>query len=463
MLLVLSAFAAYLFFSGWLLTSFAVHSGDLVDRIGLSLAAGLLGNLCLMLTGLTIPRVLGAGVAVAVIGVVKWASDVRKGAATDRRGTRETMVCLAAIAYVLGVYYLYIFSEPLIRWDARSIWFFHARMIWIDGAIRPSGGWNHPSIVFSHPNYPKLGPALGAELAYLKGYWNEFIPKGSLLLLLAPPIVWAFTVRKKAASFWFLLLTFVFGLDGWLSNGMMDGYVVLYAGAALLLVGRYFADRRDVDMAAAMCAAGIAASLKYEGLLFALCLAVTLCFGPGAPEFGIRRLPARLRSDPRSAAILTLAIAPTVLWTIAKRAFGIGSEYAGPGAWGRISSRLLDPGSARYLIDFLSIRANQLWIGVAIVAAASAFLYAQRIRWPRGTLIAAATAALYTLGIAVVYLSTPYGFEWHISSSATRTMATADMALLVGLYFVLSALERHRPEKAPTALSTSARVQSHPV
>jgi hypothetical protein len=44
-----------------------------------------------------------------------------------------------------------------------------------------------------------------------------------------------------------------------------------------------------------------------------------------------------------------------------------------------------------------------------------------------------------------VYLSTPLSLTFHLSTSATRTLTTANMALLIGVYFLLSPLEQtHR-------------------
>ena len=138
-------------------------------------------------------------------------------------------------------------------------------------------GWTHPSLQFSHPDYPKLIPAIAAQLAYLKGYWNEFLPKGSLLVMLVPLSLWVFSFRQKSATFILLVLMFFFSLGAaWLTNGYMDGYLAGYCGVALLSFGRYLSERRDTDLYSGVCALGIAASIKNEGLLFGLCLVAAL-------------------------------------------------------------------------------------------------------------------------------------------------------------------------------------------
>jgi hypothetical protein len=68
-----------------------------------------------------------------------------------------------------------------------------------------------------------------------------------------------------------------------------------------------------------------------------------------------------------------------------------------------------------------------------------------------GALVAALTAMLHFCGMVVVYLSTPATLYFHLTTSATRTMASTRIALLVSMFFLLSefetaqgAMSRHR-------------------
>src|SRR4051812_38442554 len=267
--IVLSLFTLHLFLAGFAIRSLSRGSALDLGGVGLSIALGILLNFCLMLTGQPMSRVLAAGGIVATFGAVQFLRAVRSRSnpAVQANATIPPAVWLAA-ALLLAVYYVTIASEPLLHWDARAIWFFHARMIWTAGALRASAGWAHPSVAFSNPDYPKLVPALAAQLAYSKGYWNDFFPKGSLLIMLIPVTLWVFSFWRARLSFVVLVLVFFFSLDAWLWNGYMDGFLVLYAGAALLLIGRYLTERRHLDLYSAVCAAAIAANLKNEGLLF---------------------------------------------------------------------------------------------------------------------------------------------------------------------------------------------------
>jgi hypothetical protein len=66
--------------------------------------------------------------------------------------------------------------------------------------------------------------------------------------------------------------------------------------------------------------------------------------------------------------------------------------------------------------------------------------------------IAVLAAALYTGGLYAVYLSTPHDIlDFYLGTSATRTMATASMSLVVALFFLLSQFE----QRAGTALDAA--------
>ena len=445
MFIVLSLFTLYLFMIGYLSTSFLRVRGRFFQEAALTLSVGILINYCLMLTGQPITRVFIAGTILALWGVLRFYTDLRTLLA-DRVGDYKMPVFSACfIIYVLVVYYFAIFSEPLARWDARSIWFFHAKMIWTEGALRQQTGWNHPSVAFSHPDYPKLIPTIAAQLAYLKGYWNEFLPKGSLLVMLVPLTLWVFSFRQKSVSFILLVLTFFFSLGvAWLANGLMDGYLALYCGVALLSFGRYLSERQDTDLYSGVCALGIAAGLKNEGLLFGLCLIIALLLiSPAYPEFTFRQVAKRIRTDSQLARILILSIAPTLMWAIYKKAWGLENDLTGDPVAGfsRLSNRLFDGFSPQYVLSYLTLRGTSLWMVIGLLAVTAIFTVRQKLTLHRGALIAVTTSALYFCGLYLAYLSTPLDLTFHLFTSATRTMATASVALFVGMFFLLSGLE----------------------
>jgi hypothetical protein len=456
--IVLSLFVVYLFLAGYAVAGLDRRASGLTGA-AFAIAAGLLLNFCLMLTGQPMSRVLAAGAVIAAYGAIRLARTVRLRSVAPR-GARRAMRPAAwlALAALLAVYYVQILSEPLEHWDARSIWFFHARMIWSAGALRGSAEWTHPSIAFSNPDYPKLVPALAAELACLKGFWNDYFPKGSLMIVLLPIALWTFSFWRARLSFVLILGALFFGLEAWLWNGYMDGFLIIYAGVALLLIGRYAAERHEHDLYAAICAAGIAANLKNEGLLFAVCFLVAAFLGAGGSLASrLSRLGRRVRTDRTFAAAAILSVAPTIAWFALKKSWGLESDLARNPLDGaaRFWTRFVDGESATAVFFYLVRHATAIWWLAALLGLAVSISFRKRVRLHPGAIIAVAAALLYGGGLYVVYLSTPHDIlDFYLATSATRTMATASMSLVVGLFFLLSQFER-RERPASDATGTS--------
>ena len=350
MLVVLSFFSGYLFLLGYPLTRAVRSRSDPFAYVGLSMAAGLLLQFCGILAGLALPHVLVLGAAVALWSIWLLAVDRRARSRPRIPPTRGTAVTVVLIATVLLVHYLQIFAEPLYRWDARSIWFFHARMIWLAQGL--GSGWDHPSLAFSHPDYPKLVPSLAAQVAYLAGHWNEYAPKGGLFLMLVPAVLLLFGCRTIRGSFVLMVVLLFVSQYAGLSNGYMDGYLVLYAALALLLFGRLLSSHNRADFYAGTCALGIVAALKNEGTLFACCTIAALVMVIGPRQ--LARAAARSRTEPRLLLIPCLAILPVLLWTLRKAAWGVRNDMTGDvaGAVAHVASRLSDGASPQYVFEY---------------------------------------------------------------------------------------------------------------
>lgn len=462
MFFVLSLFATYLFLLGCAVVPPRRGAGRASAQIALALTVGLLINYTLTLAGLPLGAVVASGASLALFGLVRLWTLLRH----ERRphGAPRPAVLLSAfgLAYVLALYYFQILSEPIFRWDARSVWFFHSKMIWAAGAFRVGAGWTHPSVTFSSPDYPNLVPALGAQLAHAMGHWNEFLPKGALWLVLVPIALWIVSFGRATAAFLLLLTLYLFSLNAWLWNGYMDAYLTMYSGLALLLFGRFAEERLEADLYGGFCALGIAAGLKNEGLMFAVCtIAAVLVAGRWLPAFGPRALLARLRTDRVLAAILAASIAPTVLWLALKKAWGLQNHIIGVGGSAeRLWARLVDGTTTPYVFHFLTRRASVFWILAALIAAAAVLSRIRRIRLHPGAAPAALGTLLYFFGLFVVYLLTPAEVTWHLLTSATRVMATVSFGLLISLFFLMSGLEWGQPADRGSAAGAPQSARS---
>jgi hypothetical protein len=441
---VLSSFALYLV----LLGAAALpprKDVDLLGNLALAMAAGLLTNYWLVLTQQRFGLVLIEGLALAALGAVRIARGAGISGACRQLLLTGPLVSLVSLSVLLVGYYFLILSEPLTMWDARSVWFFHARALWLAGALR-SAGWTDPSLAFSSPDYPKLVPALAAQLGHIRGFWNEFFPKGSLVLLLLPALLWTFSLRQRSASFVVLVITFFLGHYEWLSNGAMDAYLVVYSGLALVFVGRYTSTWHGHDLLSALCALGLVMALKNEGLLFGLCLgAATSGVLATRPAFRWSPLMQRLRHTRGLLAAGLVSFGPMATWNLYKFTWGLQNQLTkDPGdASARTLTRLVDGSSIPYVLHYLLVKANSLWAPLIVFCGlllVTRLLLRRAV--PPGATISLIAALLHFGGMVVVYLSTPATLEFHLFTSAARTMASTRMALLVGIYFLLANLER---------------------
>jgi hypothetical protein len=437
--LLLSAVAIYLLGQGWLgfrilFQGNRTKDEPLLQTIPLVLACGLIINLAIVLIFQQIKIALLAGSIVSVIGIYLFVRDIistryrpsfSSGPAYQWLGAG--LVCLLFLVPIL-VY-------PLKDWDARSIWFFHAKMIYTAGTTGQSAGWQDPSIVFSHPDYPLLVPVLASQIASVTGFWNEFLPKVSLFFLLIPPILWLFTFARKSIGFVILLLLIPFTFYRWMWNGYMDAYLALYFATALLLLGRYIQSSRKIDLISGLCCLVILLYIKNEGALALLAGAGSLLW-----ILLLKRNThslSLLHMDRRYYIAGLIAILPFLLWAIYKWHWNISNdlEIGTSQSISRIISRVED-GSYRLVFQrvFEKTEAGLLLLILLYFAAS------WRNKFPKEAIPGLLAAGIYCLGMIVIYLLTPSRLERHIGTTG-RTMLTVNAAIFAACFFIVSALE----------------------
>ena len=99
--------------------------------------------------------------------------------------------------------------------------------------------------------------------------------------------------------------------------------------------------------------------------------------------------------------------------------------------------------SPQYVLNFLIVRANAIWVAIGLFLITVIFSVYQGVKPHRGALVAAIASVLYVCGLYVAYLGTPLDLTFHLFTSATRTMATASVSLFISMFFLLSSLEAH--------------------
>lgn len=344
------------------------------------------------------------------------------------------------VMLIVGIYLIPIAFDPIAAGDARSIWFFHGKMIYYSGGLGAWTGFGDEAVVFSHVDYPKLIGILSAEFAFVAGFWNEFVPKVSLVALLLPAaLAVASFLKRYSFSNLFLLLMFFFSLGWLLWNGYMDGYFALYAGVALLFLGRWVNEKDSLDLMAGSVLLALAASLKNEGVLFLVAVAIPLCIRWGFDR-GRKAFPNPVSLEWKLWPLPLCSFSGFFLWSWKKGELGLVNDLQlGATSLPRIAARLED-GSMLLIAKWLFLDAFVLNAFIVLaISLAGIKLMGRRIS--AGATVAIAASVLYLSGIFIIYLATPANLQWHLSTSATRTMTVVLFGLFAGTYFLLQEIE----------------------
>ena len=160
------------------------------------------------------------------------------------------------------------------QWDARSLWLFKAKRIFIDESVISI---KDNYAIFSHPDYPNIGPAFIAGLAKLIGFWNEIFPKVALTLMFIPPLIILNKYFNKN-DFLFVIFLILFTIGKFLVNGEMDGLVSIYFTLSFLTIYNLLLKHENskIDFLLPILLIIVLSMLKIEGFILSLVIIFTL-------------------------------------------------------------------------------------------------------------------------------------------------------------------------------------------
>jgi hypothetical protein len=351
-------------------------------------------------------------------------------------GRVELVVGLA----VTCLFALPILLEPLTAWDARSIWFFHAKRVFFDDGLNLTRGWNNPEYSLMHPAYPKLLPLLAAEVAFVAGIWNEYLPKASLIVLLFPVVFGLLSLARGAwLSGAFLGLMFLLGPGEMVWTGYVDGYFALYSGIGVLFLSRWLDEPSSWNLIAGTLFLGVALNLKNEGAL------ITICAGACFPVFvKLARTNDQCIASIRSAPVcfglaVALPLATYIAWWMIRNRWGLSEDLLGGDSLGRALRRINDRDLT--LIFWSLYGQGNFVISVGLLAASIIVAKLFRIRLTLATAYPVLGSVFYSLGLCAVYLATPHVLAWHLETSADRVMLVPVYGIIASAFLVLRRLE----------------------
>ena len=350
----------------------------------------------------------------AILAIVGWLGFgftflKRKKLIPDslKRLTKKSIVIFFVIS---GIYLIKIATDPIWDFDARSIWFFAAKIIYFAHGLHGPSAWNFPNAYFYHQDYPKLVPVLAAQIARAIGFWNEYLPKIALFALIVPAITFCFEFRGRAWSVIILLLAF-FGIPGSLLwTGYMDGFIGIYAGLGILFWLRTRETKSLRQMAVSVLSLAIVCSLKEEGHFFAAIFFVIAVVWNC--RIGLRR------SLTHHAPIL-LALIPAVLWAIVRKRLQVPGDDFLTGMFGRFFARIHSGEIYNPILDWLLYHTG---IYETLLLTVLCFVYARfrGVKLKELPWFPLAVGLGYAAFIVFVYLVTPFDVGPHVYSSIAR-------------------------------------------
>jgi hypothetical protein len=339
-----------------------------------------------------------------------------------------------ALVILLGAVFANTAYAPLwggIGWgDARSIWFFHAKIIYYDGRLMPAE-WNNPYIFFSHPDYPKLIPLVGAQMARFFGYWNEYVPKLSLVVLLMITVsCFASYLSRRNLPLWIACISLLI-CGSWLWVGYMDGYLALLSALGLTQIATALAEEDAQEFWRGILLLILCTYLKGEGILLLFSAVVVL--------FVVKSKVKKRLFTPHP---FELALVPTVLWMARARSWGLHNDTIR--GFSELSSALK---SRIVSLPSLGLIFTKVWLNPGLCLAAAAFTSLLVIR--RKKLIPSdnyliGVSVLYTGILSGVYVVTPYNLSWHLTTSADRVVAPVVYLLALAALILFATIIRRR-------------------
>jgi hypothetical protein len=394
-------------------------------------------------------------------------TDSNKRSLPQRIG--RSLVAVGLLAIVFPDAFSYALRAPLSEWDARSIWFFHGKAIYVDERIRPQF---HQTLAYawSHLDYPVHLPAQAAWAAQFIGEWNERLNKAFLFVNFAAyAFLFLSILHRKGYALPLAGFFTVFVLDqqalGYV-NGMADAHYIILLVAALLLIS--VPQKRDGPLLVLLLVSS--ANFKNESTLYALVFSAVLV---GAwllrPRQSLTTGTPAWQPGRQESLILALGVLPLFLWSAFKALHRIEGDFP-------LLASLMNPAHlanlfrerALVVMDAIAgfyVR-NYALLVILLLLAVNVIRLGLRLRtgqnlWRLRPCEHLAWFCFFMLNalIFAVYIATPHQVQWHLDTSASRLLHLPYLILLVlcvlaadVLFLEFAGLGKARPRQGLTEI-----------
>ena len=420
----------------WSLVVFRIKPCSFFNGLGISFAIGLLVNISLHLILPSLETVKNLEYILAGLGYLLFLYSNRRTIAESSCRGRSCLVggLLFSLFCILLLCFLQGF-EPISHWDSRSIWFFHSRIIYHAQSVLVGDLWKHEALSFSHADYTKMFPLMGAQIANYIGNWNEYTPRDAGVLLMIPAVFMILAIMQESffVGLFFLITCVTFpNFEIILFSGFLDGFFAIYAAISVFYLSRWIQAHasgirsEQTHFILFVLCLGLCAALKNEAILLLASVAVVL--GVYTVYAYIRRTATCSLSN---GLFCVFCIVPYLLWSFWKAYWSIENDLqlVSIAAFKRGIARIADMHAHEMILEkmFFGVSFFTQLIYVEVVLLILLLLQGKLFekKWkmlPLSVVIPLIIVTFYWCGLYAVYLMTPYDLNWHLVTSADRTM-----------------------------------------
>lgn len=307
---------------------------------------------------------------------------------------------------------LTILGAPLFDWDARYIWFFHAKRIFFDNNLYAQLDNYFWEI---HNDYPVLVPAIAASFAKGIGFWNEVFPRLSIIVVLIPAFLVMRFIFKRNFTYALAVLGVLFISKKLLINGYMDAILGLYTAVACLLMAKLDSDLENNSLYALLVWVFLTLPMiKNEGVLALLILMFS-------------SLVVLKNRKTKWLLLVGTSLVYYVLWKRHVTASGIQTtDLFVSGIISRAFTRLSSPS------DLLEITISMMRISgiYLLILAGALWKHSGILKTWRVSIF---FVACYTCAIWVIYLITTLDLTDHLIHSVDRVLLPVNLTVFLTL------------------------------
>tara|TARA_B100001248_G_scaffold262674_1_gene260767 strand:- start:13313 stop:14608 length:1296 start_codon:yes stop_codon:yes gene_type:complete len=310
-------------------------------------------------------------------------------------------------------------AMPILDWDARSIWFFHAKALYFSEGNIFISGLDNLAYIPAHPHYPKLYSSVAGFYSYLFQTWNDYFPKIASALFLMPVLLILHSFRDR--KFFWLLVIGLLGMSGkYLWNGYLDGFIAIYLSLALLIYYQKLDAKLNIVIISLLMA--ICMNLKTEGFV----LVAIGVFSVLLLDFkrGLKVLKSKM-----AWLFILSALLCSFLWRLIKQKMQLRGYFNATDMLSDMMRRFSEPSEISYILTSL-LKENAYYYILAICFFVILKKYKKEIQaW-----YLPFSATVYFMILFFIYMSSPYNLSMHLDHSVVRVSFVIKSLLFLWVY-----------------------------